>query len=655
MLTSKSVSHNSTAISSAITRIINNIMNFLNTLLLLCVITVVVVESKLTYKGRKALSEDDSADGGFGGKNGGGYDADGGSFYGGKKSGYDADGAAYGGKKAGYDADGGATFGGKKAGYDADGATYGGKKSGYDADGSYGGKKAGYDSDGSYGGKKAGYDSDGSGKKGGDGRYGGKKGGYDCDSDSDSDDSSSDGGTYGSKKGGCLELRDGDCEICGASKYRRPQFLKLRYVSDGAESFYQSPSASTCEDKLYPRNTRVLVSGHGTYELEDGDEFLVEPSSGFSPVTKFCLRDGYCCTFHTSCSEPIVVGDQFGPFQILAGNDCEDEDPSLPPFTIPPLTTPSPTNPPTPEPTNPPTPEPTRPPTPGPTRPPTPDPTSPPTPEPRSPPTPGPTRPPTPEPTRLPTPDPTSPPTPEPTDPTCIVGNVRIDDGGNTVVDVEFNYPELEPVPSDWVGLYPCNDVNLDPPYKNEPTLWVYTCYSRVCRFDDPGTATGVGSLTFDDNTLPEYSMTANYKNIEQIRSEQPGCYRILLNRIDGASPPPYYGICEGNEIELTPININPTPAPVVNPTPEPVVNPTPAPTSLLTTPATCESIPPTGCSVCGEGKFVSEPDAIFAFPGQPSVLCGVLETAGLTSLIPLDQCAFLPGFADPLCSCQDC
>jgi len=71
--------------------------------------------------------------------------------------------------------------------------------------------------------------------------------------------------------------------------------------------------------------------------------------------------------------------------------------------------------------------------------------------------------------------------------------------------------------------------------------------------------------------------------------------------------------------------------------------------------PAVCTSIPPTGCSVCGVGKFVSSPNNIFVFPGQPSVPCGLLETAGLTGSIPLEQCAFLPGIAAPLCDCDDC
>jgi hypothetical protein len=55
-----------------------------------------------------------------------------------------------------------------------------------------------------------------------------------------------------------------------------------------------------------------------------------------------------------------------------------------------------------------------------------------------------------------------------------------------------------------------------------------------------------------------------------------------------------------------------------------------------------CPATPPGGCSVCGEGLCVGNSEAIFAFPGQPVVPCGLLEQAGYTGAIPLDQCGFL-------------
>jgi hypothetical protein len=38
---------------------------------------------------------------------------------------------------------------------------------------------------------------------------------------------------------------------------------------------------------------------------------------------------------------------------------------------------------------------------------------------------------------------------------------------------------------------------------------------------------------------------------------------------------------------------------------------------------------PAGGCSICGEGKCVSKPDAIFSFGSQPAVSCGTLEGLG--------------------------
>jgi len=49
------------------------------------------------------------------------------------------------------------------------------------------------------------------------------------------------------------------------------------------------------------------------------------------------------------------------------------------------------------------------------------------------------------------------------------------------------------------------------------------------------------------------------------------------------------------------------------------------------------------GCSICGDGKKVTAPDAVFSFPGQPSVPCGALELAGEQGQIPLAQCGFIP------------
>jgi hypothetical protein len=65
------------------------------------------------------------------------------------------------------------------------------------------------------------------------------------------------------------------------------------------------------------------------------------------------------------------------------------------------------------------------------------------------------------------------------------------------------------------------------------------------------------------------------------------------------------------------------------------------------------DSAPEGGCYVCGSNLCVGDPDAIFAFPGQPRVPCGVLEEAGFDGLIPLDQCQLLSTLVD-ICKCGE-
>ena len=57
-------------------------------------------------------------------------------------------------------------------------------------------------------------------------------------------------------------------------------------------------------------------------------------------------------------------------------------------------------------------------------------------------------------------------------------------------------------------------------------------------------------------------------------------------------------------------------------------------------------------CSVCGEGRAVTAPDEIFIFPGQPDVQCGLLQTAGESGFIPLDECVGLPPLLS-ICQCR--
>mmetsp|Transcript_24237 Transcript_24237/g.35914 ORF Transcript_24237/g.35914 Transcript_24237/m.35914 type:complete len:571 (-) Transcript_24237:148-1860(-) len=153
----------------------------------------------------------------------------------------------------------------------------------------------------------------------------------------------------------------------------------------------------------------------------------------------------------------------------------------------------------------------------------------------------------------------------------CLEASVRQVDG-RYVVDVTFDYEDLSPnrefvyychekdencpmtdltpVGSDWIGLYPCSD--SEGSFNVEPDFWSYTCYDEDigngkgrCR-NGPGI--GKGTITLDDNTAPPFYIQGVYNPIEELSA---GCYVVLLNRYEGYSPPPYYNICISNNITL--------------------------------------------------------------------------------------------------------
>lgn len=104
-------------------------------------------------------------------------------------------------------------------------------------------------------------------------------------------------------------------------------------------------------------------------------------------------------------------------------------------------------------------------------------------------------------------------------------------------------------------------------------------------------------------------------------------------------------------------VTTSPTRSPT---TPSPT---TPAPVSSISTSGSsmrssshdnefaCPQVPLDGCSVCGEGRCVTKPDAIFAVSDQPPVPCGELEVAGLKGVIPLRLCEIVKDFI-PMCGC---
>jgi hypothetical protein len=142
----------------------------------------------------------------------------------------------------------------------------------------------------------------------------------------------------GDKIGPFVVVGDEDCEalpdeciICGPDNKTKPPALTFKYISEGKDSFYQSEKKASCREDTYPETTTLTVEtktgGEQIFEVNSGDEF--EVIGEFEANTKFTIRDwsGVSCTVHTSCSAPLVVGDQIGPFLVLEGNECKLQPP----------------------------------------------------------------------------------------------------------------------------------------------------------------------------------------------------------------------------------------------------------------------------------------------------------------------------------------
>ena len=116
---------------------------------------------------------------------------------------------------------------------------------------------------------------------------------------------------------------DEDCAICTPENKQRPLRLVVQYVAGlGSISRYQDEDKATCRDQDFPLNGTLAAYGF-EYTFEDGFRFeLLAPGDKFDAETDFFFSNGEECYIHTSCSQPLVAGDQIGPFLILEGNDC---------------------------------------------------------------------------------------------------------------------------------------------------------------------------------------------------------------------------------------------------------------------------------------------------------------------------------------------
>lgn len=69
---------------------------------------------------------------------------------------------------------------------------------------------------------------------------------------------------------------------------------------------------------------------------------------------------------------------------------------------------------------------------------------------------------------------------------------------------------------------------------------------------------------------------------------------------------------------------------------------------SILPNTTPCPRAPLNGCSVCGEGLCVTDPQGVISYPGQPPASCDTLEVAG--GLLDPSQCESLPELVAEAC-----
>jgi hypothetical protein len=141
-----------------------------------------------------------------------------------------------------------------------------------------------------------------------------------------------------------LVVDPNQCEICSPNYKSKPVSLTFEYRPNGQNSKYQDATKASCRAGTYPASTTIQVNGNTFSLVSQGSTFTVEGSFGANTV--FAFGDGTSCTVHTSCSVPLVVGDQIGPFLVVAGAGVLGGECRVNLQPTPPTPVPAPTNPP---------------------------------------------------------------------------------------------------------------------------------------------------------------------------------------------------------------------------------------------------------------------------------------------------------------------
>jgi len=141
----------------------------------------------------------------------------------------------------------------------------------------------------------------------------------------DSGDAGGGGGGGGDEY---AELLEGQCYICTPEVKVRPTLLTVQYIGGVGEiSRYQTEDKADCRDQVFPETGTVSTNYGITYEVSPGAVITITNPGGddggeLEANTFFTFSNGIECFIHTSCSQPLVGGDQIGPFLLLEGNDC---------------------------------------------------------------------------------------------------------------------------------------------------------------------------------------------------------------------------------------------------------------------------------------------------------------------------------------------
>ena len=66
-----------------------------------------------------------------------------------------------------------------------------------------------------------------------------------------------------------------------------------------------------------------------------------------------------------------------------------------------------------------------------------------------------------------------------------------------------------------------------------------------------------------------------------------------------------------------------------------------------------CPPVPAGACNVCGDGKCVSKPEAMFAFGRDKTMACGALQEAGFGNYLNPQFCGSFPALLE-VCGCDE-